>query len=404
MYVWLAVGSEILGGNTVDTNLQTLVEAVGSRAWFGLCVEDSISSLSEAFEYITSRAHKLGGNQTVRAVVCGGLGPTSDDLTLEAFSAWSGLDLVVVEELVAKIRGGGCLCSSSSSLVKLAKVPRGFNYLENEVGTAPLIWGSHQGVKWFFLPGVPGEFRWFVNLPTFKDLFGVVEREFKSKIQVFFQPEAAVFDHVRTATDEFKEDVGFYPKGGVVEIIIKSKDEGSLTARINRVREALKKAGIRFVVSNSDLTFLVHQLLIQQGLTVGTAESFTGGLLASELTRYPGSSKYFKGGFVVYSVEAKSEVLGLKVDNPVSESVAVELAESCARTLSCDVAISTTGVAGPGHDSWGNPEGLLYVGLWFKNRVKTASLAIKSNRSRIIQDGVRLGLLSLLEKLQEPEA
>ncbi|MCX7953263.1 MAG: nicotinamide-nucleotide amidohydrolase family protein [Deltaproteobacteria bacterium] len=395
MITWVAIGSEILSGRTVDQNLKQLALALGLPVSRGFIVSDNYDEIARTFSCVAGDP----------VVICsGGLGPTSDDITISAFSKWSCLGLEFKEELYARFNSLDENLSSLEGCKKQCYIPKGFNFIVNAKGTAPLIWGDFKLTRWFFLPGVPHEFRSFVESSEFLNL--VVEktsrkRVYQRDISVYFMKEAEVYDVVKDITQHFSDEVGFYPEKGYVDIVLRSEDEALIDNRARILADRLTSEGIRFHIKEIPLELEVHNEIKRSGLTVSTVESFTGGALAQALMAYPGSSKYFKGGLVVYSVDAKKNLLGGKsVVNPVSEEVCEALAKQGRLFFKSDICVSTTGVAGPGKDEWENEEGLFFIAVAFNNDVRVWKRVIKTSRDLLIRQGVFAGLFGVLDCLK----
>ncbi|MCS6893565.1 MAG: nicotinamide-nucleotide amidohydrolase family protein [Deltaproteobacteria bacterium] len=392
MLIWLAIGSEIVSGKTIDLNMRCFCKNLGVRFDFALSCPDSVDKLLEAFAFV-----KMGSV----VVCCGGLGPTSDDITLEIFSNYSGLALEVNNELKQSFVAR--FANLSDSLLKQSRLPEGFRYIDNILGSAPLIWGDFNGSRWFFLPGVPAEFEAFCKNPKFQSIFSEsVARKnyFVETFQIFGQPEAVIYDSVKEITNRFSNFVGFYPRTGVVEMVLSCDSDSQLSEISNLLRCKLLEKGFHFCRGDTTLNFRVHEQLTSKNLTISTIESFTGGHLAASLTKYPGSSRIFLGGLVVYSVNSKKKILNVKhLANPVSPDTASRMAETCFDIFQSDIALATTGVAGPGSDEFGNPEGLFFIALKSRDDLIVREFKVGSTRDTIVQNGVNLCLLLLLEYL-----
>ncbi len=380
--VWVAVGNEILSGRISDTNLGYFCKAFNFKFSEGLLVADDIESLTRAFSY---------ANKFKIAVICGGLGPTSDDLTLEGFLKYSGLNYTTkLEYLNVDQR-----TDLNPSVIKQATIPEGFKALKNQVGTAPLIFGEFKGTTWFFLPGVPAEFSFFCNNQEFRYEFtkitGLADKT-STSILVFFKPESVVFNLLKDSIHGLTKNIGFYPKFGYVEIVV-SASELEILDLIKIIKNRLEEEKFEFLITHEPFENTVFKELASRGLTIACAESITGGLISKTLTQIPGSSKIFKGGAVVYSLKSKEKILGLKnIQNPVSREVAEVMAVNVREIFESDIGLSTTGVAGPGSDDFGNPEGLAYCGVCTKDSIKTFEFKFSGQRDKII-NSVAVALL-----------
>ena len=367
----LAVGTELLLGNIANTNAQMLsreLSCLGLNVYYHSVVGDNPERLRWAVEVARGRADVL--------ITTGGLGPTCDDLTKEVVARAFGKELEYHPECARAI--GDYFARSGREMtdnnLRQAWLPEGCDVLENRWGTAPGCAFHSGGCHVVMLPGPPRE-----CLPMFREqaapwLAGLGEGVIVSRtLRVFGWGESQVESLLRGRMDALTNPtLAPYAKEGEVELRITAKADTRRRAQalIRPVEEEVRDLlGERVYGAGRDsLEGVVLEGLRTRGLTLGTAESCTGGLMAKRLTDLPGASAVFRGAVVSYAGEVKANVLGvsaalLKEQGAVCAQVARAMAQGARRALSCDVAVSATGVAGPDSDERGNPVGLVYLAL-----------------------------------------
>ena len=367
----IAVGTELLLGNIANTDAQMLSEGLsqlGINVYYHTVVGDNPQRVRQAVEIARQRADIL--------ITTGGLGPTCDDLTKVAVARAFGKELVFHEETAQRIRDRFAAMGRplTENNYQQAMVPQGATVLPNDWGTAPGVAFQAEGTHVILLPGPPREceqmFRHRVDpyLKQFAD--GVIVSR---TVKTFGIGESAAEAQLRELMNALHNPtLAPYakPTGTELRITAHAATEAEALARIAPVEQQVKeRLGDKVIgVDVSSLEEVCLALLKEQGLTVGTAESCTGGLIAKLLTDLPGSSAAFRGGIVSYTNEVKEGVLGvpralLTEYGAVSPQVAEAMALGARKALGCDIALSATGVAGPDPDDRGNPIGLVYLGL-----------------------------------------
>ncbi len=317
-------------------------------------------------------------------IVCGGLGPTEDDVTREAVAKALGVRLVFNEDLWSLIksriesRGRGIRKEHE----KMAFVYEEGGYIENPVGLAPALWVRKGERLVLLLPGVPEELRQLLPLAV-KSLFkargdGMEFRIFKT----VGLRESDVNSAAREALSGLDVRWGTVIRDGEVWLNVKA-GSGIMEMVEKRLREALGEN--LYGCDEETLEALVGKMLREKGLTLSTAESCTGGLLANLITNISGSSDYFKGGVVSYLEEVKVKLLGVswesvKEHTVYSHEVAKEMALGVKRLTGSDVSLSTTGIAGPTGELPGKPVGIVYVGLAHDSEVESFEFRFNYDR------------------------
>ncbi|MEA2565650.1 MAG: nicotinamide-nucleotide amidase [Actinomycetota bacterium] len=344
----VSVGSELLAGQIANTNARYISEAlagVGVPVTLQTAVGDDVGQIERVLRAALGRADVV--------VVCGGLGPTHDDLTREAVAAATGRllkrDAGLVAGLERRFARMGRTMSPSNR--QQADVPAGAVSIDNPVGTAPGIFLEDEGRLVYVLPGVPDEMeammRGFV-LPDLSVRTGgsaIVTRTLRTA----GIPESDLADRLAGVIGP---NVGVYASQGEVRVCLTApaSDAGGLPGLEREVRTRL--GSLVYGEGDTTLERVVSGFLRQRGLRLAVAESLTGGMLASRIVGVPGASDIFVAGYVAYSAQAKIRDLGVPPDvierhGLVSTETAVAMALGARARAEADVALSTTGEAGP---------------------------------------------------------
>ena len=369
----IAVGTELLLGNIANTDAQMISQGLselGIHVYYHTVVGDNPARLRSAVEIARRRADIL--------ITTGGLGPTCDDLTKQTLAQVFERELVFDEPSAQRI------CSYFQRLhpdrpmtennLQQAMLPEGCTIFANDWGTAPGCAFEAEGVRVIMLPGPPRECRAMFTHRALPYLRALADGTIVSRtLKIFGMGESSVEALLRERMNAMANPtLAPYAKEGEMELRITAKAPTEAEARdlIAPVEEELRDL-LGDVIYGADVKSLeevAFALMEAQGLTFGTAESCTGGLVAKRMTDLPGASAVLKGGVVSYTDEVKHNVLGvpqalLDQYGAVSPQVAEAMARGARRVLGCDLAVSTTGVAGPDPDDRGNPVGLVYVAL-----------------------------------------
>lgn len=369
----IAVGTELLLGNIANTDAQMISEGLsqlGINVYYHTVVGDNPDRVRQAVAIARSRADII--------ITTGGLGPTCDDLTKVALAEAFGKTLVYHEPSAQRIRDRFAEMGRpiTDNNYQQAMLPEGCTVLDNDWGTAPGVAFEADGTHVILLPGPPREcemmFR-YRAVPYLKQLSdGVIASR---TVKTFGIGESAAEALLRDLMNSLQNPtLAPYakPTGTELRITAHAQTEEEAFALIAPVEEQVKAIlGDKVIgVDVASLEEVCFTLLKERGLTMGTAESCTGGLIAKLMTDLPGSSAVFRGGVVSYTDGVKANVLGvpqalLDQYGAVSPQVAEAMARGAKEALGCDVAVSTTGIAGPDSDDRGNPVGLVYLGLAF---------------------------------------
>ncbi len=388
----LSVGTELLLGNVVNSDAQMLsqkLSELGLNVYYHTVVGDNPGRLRQAVEIAKSRADII--------LTTGGLGPTCDDLTKQVLAETFGKKLVfhpdIADDLRAWFAARGRQMTENN--LQQAQLPEGCTIFPNACGTAPGCAFEAEGKHILMLPGPPSECRDMFEKQAASYLAALSEGVIVSRtLKIFGMGESELETLLRTRMNELTNPtLAPYAKEGECELRITAKaaDEQAAWAMIAPVETELRTllGDMIYGADVPNLETVVLELLKAAGKTAGTAESCTGGLIAKRLTDVPGSSAVFKGGVVSYCNEIKAAVLGVPEElldeyGAVSEPVAKAMAEGVRRVLNCDLAVSVTGVAGPGSDERGNPAGLVYVALAADGYTEVRTLRLSgASRERV---------------------
>ncbi|MFL0252749.1 competence/damage-inducible protein A [Clostridium neuense] len=396
----LCVGTEILLGDILNTNTQFLSKELanmGFSIYHQAVVGDNVERLKNEFKLAIERADIV--------ITTGGLGPTKDDLTKETAAEYFGKKLIFDEDsytsIVEYFDKLGVKISENNK--KQAYFPEGCTILKNDYGTAPGCIINEDNKIVILLPGPPREV-----LPMFKNyvvpyLKKYQEAVFVSKVlRVVGIGEGNAAEKLQDIMDrQTNPTIAPYAKDNEVtfRITASAKTEKEALDLIEPMeKEVRERLGDNvYGTDDTSLEEVVGKLLIENNITIATAESCTGGLLAGRLVNYPGISEVFMQGAVTYSNDAKIERLGVKKETldkfgAVSSETAAEMAEGIAKTSNTNIGVSTTGIAGPGGGTEEKPVGLVYVGLYINGKVKTKKLNIPGDRQKVRNRVVTIAL------------
>ncbi|HEV8240881.1 MAG TPA: competence/damage-inducible protein A [Thermoanaerobaculia bacterium] len=368
---WIAVGSELLGTERLDTNAliaAALLRRHGVELRRKAVVGDSEGDLESELRAL------LGGYELV--LVSGGLGPTADDVTREAVARACGRSLVFEPKVVADIEERFRRIGRRMPEVNKRQAHRidGAELLPNPRGTAPGQQLEEQGTAIFLLPGPPRELEPMLveHVGAWLEARSGGEGTDTCVLKIACMPESEVEERIAPAYAELgRERVTVLAKPDEIRVEVTARGaaasrERELVHARARLRELL--GDCVFAEGEDELEAVVGRLLRAAGATIATGESCTGGLVAERLTAVPGSSDYVRGGVVAYSNEAKQALLDvpaplLSEHGAVSEPVARALAAGAARRLDATFGIGITGVAGPGGGSDAKPVGTVHIAI-----------------------------------------
>jgi len=409
----IAVGTELLLGEILDTNSQYLAQqltGLGVDLYFVTHVGDNLGRVSDTV--------RRGLERSDLVIMTGGLGPSADDLTREAIANVLGEQMVVQPELEAQLRDWYSRRNRPMPQmnIKQATLIPSARAIDNPIGTAPGWWVEHDGRIITCMPGVPHEMRkmWEEQIAPRLEIGGGGGVLITRTLKTVGQGESNVAEMVADLINSPNPTLATYAKQDGVHLRIAAKAESREAALAmiepfeGRVRGHVGK--YVYGIGEETLAGAIGELLACHGLTVATMESASGGLLASYLTDTPGASEWFKGGVVAYTAELK---VASGVDcgiierhGTVAAETALAMATACRERLGADAGIGITGVAGPTSDE-GKPIGTAHIALDFLGETRVASTEWSTTRGefkrRCVMDGLYL-LWRALKKRDESRA
>jgi nicotinamide-nucleotide amidase len=407
----VAVGTELLLGQIVDTNSSWMGEqlaAAGIDSHFQTKVGDNLGRIVLAIREALARSDAV--------IVTGGLGPTQDDITREAIAEVMNVGLRRDPEILVRIQAmfdarGREMAANNA---RQADVPEGATAIPQVRGTAPglICPVGHKVV--YAVPGVPHEMEEMVTRAVIPDLqaragqvmtirsrvlrtWGLAE----STLAEVVAPRLDALDAAASEGSPGPPTIAFLASGmeGIkVRVTAKARTAEEAGAVLDDEEHHLRQllGDVVFGVDDETMETAVAGLLVAQKLTLGTAESLTGGMVGARLTGVPGASEWFRGAIVAYDSAVKRELLGVPDGPVVSGEAAEAMAAGAARALGADVGLGITGVAGPTEQE-GQPVGTVWMGLALEGRAEATRIQLPGDRERIRQFAT-ISLLDLLRR------
>ena len=383
----ITIGDEILIGQIVDTNSVSIAKHLNTA---GITVHEKVSIGDTAEQIEQTLARALAQSEVV--IITGGLGPTKDDITkhtlAKIFASGMHEDKRVADHVRTMLERRGIEYNALNQ--GQAMVPDCCTVLFNAHGTAPGMWfEDDKGRVTISLPGVPFEMEHLMEdevMPRLKAHFALRSNIHRTMITSGL-PESMLAARIEEWEDALPKNLklAYLPAPNIVRLRLSAynEEDGEATrilidAEFEKLYQIIPDHIVGF--ENASMQELVHNILIDKGLTLATAESCTGGTIASRFTAMAGASTYFLGGVVAYANEAKRDILGVNYDDivsygAVSEQVARQMAEGARRVTGADYAIATTGIAGPTGGSAEKPIGT----VWMAVATPTQTIAMLRN-------------------------
>ncbi len=369
----VTTGSELLLGQIVNTNAAYLAQElnkIGVDVCFQTTVGDNRERMKEVLSHALTRADIV--------ITSGGLGPTRGDITKEVSAEVMGRTMALNEKCAERLKKYFARVGRemTENNLRQAMIPEGAHVFVNHAGTAPGVALEEKGKLLVNLPGPPPEMKDMFRrslAPYLAEKSGVRTIILSRVLHTFGIGESMLetkLDDLILAQKNPTLALLVRPTGVIIRITAKAADEETARLLIEPAEKEIRARLGEFVYAIDDETMeeVVGRELKSRGLSVATAESCTGGLVASRLTDVAGSSEYVKGGVVSYTDEVKAEVLGVSRDllareGAVSGAVARAMAEGVRQKLGTDLGVSTTGLAGPGGGTEGTPVGTVFVAI-----------------------------------------
>ena len=407
------IGDELLIGQVVNTNASTmsrLLTEAGMEVHRTVVVGDVYKDIWDAVDKAMHESDAV--------LVTGGLGPTKDDITKNLLCEYFGSELVESKTALDNVKR--IFESRGYELTPVnraqALVPKCCEVLNNDLGTAPCMWFVHEGKVLVSLPGVPFEMEWLMRnriIAKLQETFDVgtivsknilVQGIGESFLSDLIEPwELSLPEHIKLA---------YLPVAGMVKLRLTSRTPSNIKdagyATIASLLPGLYELAGKYIVGEDCETIaeLVHKTLTEKGLTLATAESCTGGTIASRLTAMAGASAYFRGGVVAYSNEVKECALGVKhstleAHGAVSEETVREMVEGVRKRLDADFAIATTGIAGPGGGTAEKPVGTVWIAACSRSETVSQLMHYGDRRQQTIDRTVNQAYAMLIRLLNK---
>ena len=407
----ITVGTELLLGQIIDTNavyLSKKLAEIGVNLYYKTTVGDNKGRLKGALSIAKDRADLI--------IVTGGLGPTVDDITREAFAEFAGKKLVLDEGSLKKIQI--MFSAWSKKMPEVNKVqayfPENAYVIENKNGTAPGFIMEDESKFYAVMPGVPMEMHPMMEkvvIPRLLEKTGNLHKVIKyTTLKAVGLGESLINQKIE---DLFKASanpsIALLAHQAEVDIRITAKadSEEQAYSMIKPLKKDIyERVGPNIFGEDEDtLESKAGELLLEKKMKISTAESCTAGLLASRLTNVAGSSGFFEGGVNTYSNESKIKILGvedgiIEKNGAVSEECARDMAKKCAEKFGTDIAVSVTGIAGPAGGSENKPVGLVYTGINIKGDINVYKHNLPGSRNAIRARAVQMALFQLYNKLR----
>lgn len=400
----VTIGDEILIGQIVDTNSSYIAKALDK---IGIATHEMLS-ISDDKQHILDTFQSLQ-NKVEVVVVTGGLGPTKDDITKKTFCDYFEDELIENEDVLLHVKTiieGFYKRPITQMNRDQALVPTKAKVLFNQAGTAPGMWMEKENTVFISLPGVPYEMKYLIDNEVLPNLVQKFERPYivHQTIMTYGRGESMIAEQIEEWEDNLPNFIklAYLPSPGKVRLRLTARgsDEALLKEEIKQQVEKLDLLIHEIIVGyNEDepIEVVLGKLFTDKKLTIATAESCTGGKIASTLSSIPGASSYFKGSVVSYATQTKIDILGIdenliKNHGVVSAEVAVAMAKSAQKVMNSDYAIATTGNAGPSKGDETAEIGTVFIGIATPNDVFAEEFNFGQPREKVIDRAVSKAL------------
>ena len=405
----ITIGDEILIGQIVDTNsafISKELNKIGVSVYQITSVQDDKAHILQAFEEANDRSQVV--------IITGGLGPTKDDVTKHTLCEYFNDTLVEDKSVLGHIEflfKKYINTPISDMNRQQALVPSKAVVLHNQFGTAPGMWMEKEGTVFISLPGVPFEMKGLIKKAVIPKIMERFERPhiIHKTIMTYGLGESAIAEKIEAWENDLPPEIklAYLPSLGRVRLRLSTKgpDKKYLQSLIDSESKKLHPLiGDIIYGEEEDETIEagIGKLLTEKEMTLATAESFTGGKIAQQITAIPGASKYFKGTVVSYATETKIQLLGvlpklIEKHSVVSEAVALAMAKNVRGIIGTDFAIATTGNAGPTKGDSDEEVGTAFIAISTPARTFAQKFVLGNHRERIVQKGVNKAF-ELLQK------
>ena len=411
-YSIIAIGDELLIGQVTDTNSGWIAREMSVYGWELQKVQvvpDNADAIKKAID--------IAFEQSNVVLATGGLGPTKDDITKTTICDYFGGELIFDDATLANV-----LEVVEKRHLKLneytrnqAYVPSSCEVVQNEVGTAPILWFEKDEKVLVSMPGVPFEMQHMMKkvlIPKLvKKTYDNMHLQYRTfiVIDIIESLLAMQLDDFETELPEYMH-LAYLPTPGLIRLRLTGacEDESLLSANMDKFSAKLYELVGDKIICDEDMPLaqILGKKLLEKGMTVASAESCTGGNIAHEITRIAGSSSYFKGSVVSYANEVKINVLNVSsadidVHGVVSEPVVQQMVSGVCKVMNTDCAISTSGIAGPGGAEPGKPVGTVWIAAKAADNVVSQCFHFPGDRERVINRATNEGIKMLLKLLND---
>lgn len=400
----ISIGDELLIGQTVNTNASWLGETLSKS---GAEIIKTVAISDKKNEIIASLNAIYDNTDCI--IITGGLGPTKDDITKYTLAEYFGSELKQDKHTLDKIESFFSQRNRPmlDSNYKQAELPVDCTILENDYGTAAGMWFEKNNKIFISLPGVPYEMQGIMTeqaIPKLKKRFKLKSMYYKTALTQGIG-ESFLAEKIQDWENIIYKNglsLAYLPSAGIVKLRIssaKGSDDAEIIDTLFVQLENLIPNHF-FGYDRDTLPQIIGQQLIDKKLTIGTVESCTAGMLASQISSIPGASTYYEGALLTYSYKIKTSLANVPADliqkeGAVSEPVAIQMAENGRDILGADICISTTGIAGPGGGTETKPVGMVWIAIATKDGTTTKKMQFSKHRERNIKMTV-LSALNLL--------
>ena len=411
-YSIIAIGDELLIGQVTDTNSGWIAREMSVYGWELQKVQvvpDNADAIKKAID--------IAFEESDVVLATGGLGPTKDDITKTTLCDYFGGELIFDDATLANV-----LEVVEKRHLKLneytrnqAYVPSSCKVVQNEVGTAPILWFEKDEKVLVSMPGVPFEMQHMMKkvlIPKFvKKTHDNMHLQYRTfiVIDIIESLLAMQLDGFEKELPEYMH-LAYLPTPGLIRLRLTGacEDESLLTANMDTFSAKLHELVGDKIICDEDMPLaqILGKKLLEKDMTVASAESCTGGNIAHEITRIAGSSSYFKGSVVSYANEVKINVLNVSsadidVHGVVSEPVVQQMVNGVCKVMNTDCAISTSGIAGPGGAEPGKPVGTVWIAAKAADNVVSQCFHFPGDRERVINRATNEGIKLLLKLLND---
>lgn len=403
----ITIGDEILIGQIIDTNsawMATELTKVGFEIVAISSVADQKQSIINALDIAFKRSDVL--------LLTGGIGPTKDDITKKTICDYFNTELIFDESVLDNINI--ILSQRKYSINELTRsqayVPKNSTVIQNSTGTAPILLFEKDNKVLVSMPGVPSEMKTAMSndiIPMLTKRF-IVDNYHSTTLSVSGITESDLAIKLNNFEEKlpFDANLAYLPAYGIIRLRLSVRNNINGNNLTNQVNE-LKQLIAPYLIDDVDrkIEVLLSKLLIEKKLTISTAESCTGGRIASRITKIEGASNYYMGSIVSYSNQAKTNILGvnpidIETHGSVSSQVVKQMADGCIKTLKTNCTIAISGIAGPDGGSDDKPVGTTWISTRYNDKEITRLYQFGNNRSINIERAANAGILQMIEMIR----